>query len=225
MARLRRGDLPPGGFAGVREHRLVKAPALFGAGANRDGSWPGMGNFAYLADAWFIPGGETGMHPHREIDVISVIVEGRILHRGSLGEGRMLDAGDVQVQRAGGEGFRHNEVNPDQAWTRMIQLWVIPESPGEPAGYRLYSPNRPGLTRVYGGPRDQVDTFPAQTRLSVARLDPGGEVTVAGPSLIYLVSGGGRIDGEEVCEGDLTRGEGQRLEARETLLAVVAHAL
>lgn len=224
MAVLRRGDLPFGGFAGVREYRLVKAPALFGPRANSDGSWPGMGNFAYLADAWFVPGGETGMHPHREIDVISVIVDGRILHRGSLGEGRVLEAGDVQVQRAGGEGFLHNEVNPDQAWTRMIQLWVIPESPGEPAGYRLYSPGPAGLTRVYGGPVGQTETFPAETQLSVARLEAGEGVTVAGPSLIYLVSGTAKMDGEAVSEGDLTRGEDQRLEAGEALVAVVVQA-
>jgi hypothetical protein len=76
-------------------------------------AWSGIGNFVYLADARFVPKGETGMHPHREIDVISVMVEGRIAHGGSLEHGQELNPFDVQVQRAGGEGFSHNETNPD----------------------------------------------------------------------------------------------------------------
>ena len=83
-----------------------------------------------LADAKFFPNGETHLHPHKEIDVISVIAEGRISHKGTLEEGTILHVNQVQVQRAGGEGFAHNEVNPDNKENRMIQLWVTPEKSG-----------------------------------------------------------------------------------------------
>jgi len=80
---LHRDDLKLGGFAGIREHRLVVDPQVFGN--NASGAWPGIGNFVYLADAKFIPNGETHLHNHKEIDVISVIIEGRIAHEGTIG--------------------------------------------------------------------------------------------------------------------------------------------
>jgi len=129
---LHRDDLQEGGFAGLREHRLVTNNKLFGR--DMGGAWDGLGNFVYLADARFNPGGETRLHPHHEIDVISVMVEGRIKHEGSLEHGGSISQYEVQVQRAGGEGFTHNEINPDDVKNRMLQLWVLPEKAGEPAG-------------------------------------------------------------------------------------------
>ena len=55
---LRRDDLERGGFAGVREHRIVMSPEVFGSHAGPD-TWPGIGQFVYLADANFVPRGET----------------------------------------------------------------------------------------------------------------------------------------------------------------------
>jgi redox-sensitive bicupin YhaK (pirin superfamily) len=108
METLQRDSLKEGGFAGLKEHRLIKAPRLFGAQGNNDGSWPGLGKFVYLADARFMPHGETHMHSHHELDVISLMVDGNIKHEGSLETGKDLSRSDVQVQRAGGEGFSHN---------------------------------------------------------------------------------------------------------------------
>ena len=72
---LHRDDLPEGGFAGLREHPLVMDPKLFGGHAN-PGTRPGLGRFVYLADARFLPKGDTRMHDHREIDVVSVVENG-----------------------------------------------------------------------------------------------------------------------------------------------------
>jgi hypothetical protein len=98
MEILKRDSLHEGGFAGLKEYRLVKEPKLFGEQENIDGSWPGIGNFVYLADARFMPQGETRMHSHHEIDVISVMVDGNIKHEGSLENGKDLSRDDVQVQ-------------------------------------------------------------------------------------------------------------------------------
>jgi redox-sensitive bicupin YhaK (pirin superfamily) len=83
------------------------------------------------------------------------MVEGRIAHEGSLKHGQEMSDTDIQVQRAGGEGFSHNEVNPDDTENRMIQLWVLPERSGEPAGYKFYRSKPGGMTRVYGGSTDE----------------------------------------------------------------------
>jgi redox-sensitive bicupin YhaK (pirin superfamily) len=218
---LQRDSLPGGGFAGVREHRLVMDPRVFGEDATGSLSWPGIGNFVYLADARFVPHGETGMHSHHEIDVISVMVDGRIAHRGSLGHGQDLMANDVQVQRAGGEGFSHNEVNPDDHRNRMIQLWVLQEQPGQPAAYRVYQPQKGQLTRVYGGASDTDSDFPARTCIDIAWLESGQSVSVTAPFIAYLCRGSGSANGKAVKDGDLMRGDRLQFDTGEAVQLIV----
>lgn len=219
---LRKDTLTLGGFAGLKEHQVVKDPKAWGA-QSQDGAWPGIGNFVYLADAQFMPNGQTGLHPHHEIDVISIVVKGRIAHEGSLEHGKGLEADDVQVQRAGGEGFRHNEINPDADWNRMLQLWVLPETPGQPAGYKVYHPQwGRGLQRIYGGSPTQGQTFSSQTCIDVGLLKAGETVTVSTPFLAYLSQGAGIANGQEVADGQLLRGRSLNFEATDdTQLSVV----
>jgi len=219
---LRRDDLERGGFAGLREHRLVMGPSAFGDRA-APGTWEGIGNFVYLADARFLPNGETGMHGHKEVDVISVMVEGRIAHEGSLEHGQELSGHDVQVQRAGGEGFSHNEVNPDTDENRMIQLWVLPEHPGEPAGYKRYEAELGKVARVYGGSADQDESYPAQTIIDVALLKQGQKITVASEALAYVTKGEGLANGQVVRDGDLVRSEGLSFEATQDVQLITVY--
>lgn len=205
MEKIRRDALTEGGFAGLRETRLVIDPRAF-TDPNSPGVWSGLGNFVYLADARFEPHGETRMHSHKEIDVISVMVEGRIAHQGSLEHGRQIEAPEIQVQRAGGQGFSHNEVNPDDTRNRLIQLWVLPETAGETAGYRLYRPALGTPMRIYGGPAGQDETFAAATRIDVAVLEPGQRLDAPGDYLAYVVRGDGHANDVAVAEGDLLRG-------------------
>jgi hypothetical protein len=114
---LHRDDLERGGFAGLREYRLVTDSRLFG-GQKSAGAWDGIGNFVYLADARFLPKGETRLHSHKEIDVISVMVEGRIMHEGSLKHGSKWKA----------IMFRHNvRVAKDSLITKSIQTTLKTE--------------------------------------------------------------------------------------------------
>lgn len=211
---LHRDDLPLGGFAGLKEHQMVMDPKAFG-GRAKPGTWDGIGNFVYLADARFDPKGETGMHGHKEVDVISVMVEGRIAHEGSLEHGQELTGQGAQVQRAGGEGFAHNEINPDDARNRMIQLWVLPEEPGQPAGYKYYQPQWGETSRIYGGASDQDDTYAAATTIDVALVKAGQTVAFDGARLTYVTTGGGTANGASVQDGDLLRGDGLAFTADE----------
>jgi len=99
MEIIKRDNLVEGGFAGLKEHRLIKYSKIFGSQQNNDGSGPGLENFVYLADAHFMPHGETRMHSHHEIDVITLMVDGNIKHEGSLESGKDLSRNDVQVHR------------------------------------------------------------------------------------------------------------------------------
>jgi len=204
MLVLQRDNLHLGGFAGLKEHRLVTDRRVWGRSAAQ-GAWDGIGNFVYLADARFMPKGETRMHPHKEIDVISFMLEGRIAHEGSLEHGEELKNYDVQVQRAGGEGFEHNEVNPDDDWNRMIQLWVVPEVAGQAAAYKKYEPSMGQVTRIYGGEDTQAETFAAKTEISVALLEANQEINLKGDLMAYVTKGTGLANDEIVREGDLIR--------------------
>lgn len=221
---LKRNSLKEGGFAGLKEHRLVKEPKVFGHQENNDGSWPGLGNFVYLADARFMPHGETHMHGHHEIDVISVMVEGRIAHQGSLEHGKDLSGNAVQVQRAGGEGFSHNEINPDGDWNRMIQLWALPEVAGQAADYKVYQPVAGALSRIYGGEDNNGDDFPAKTKIDIAILSEGQQIEVDEPFLAYVTRGKGIANTEAVEDGDLMRGESITFKALDEVQMIVIHA-
>jgi len=207
---LKRDSLELGGFAGIREHRLIVDPRVFGN--NESGAWPGIGNFVYLADAKFIPNGETRLHPHKEIDVISLIVDGRISHEGTLEEGKIVETNHVQVQRAGGQGFTHNEVNPDDKENRMIQMWVTPEKAGESAGYKSYSLKQ-GITRVYGGNENQDETFASLTEVNVGLISTNQSISIDGQFLAYVTRGQGELNGKKVSNGDLIRGTDLRFES------------
>lgn len=202
MKIINRNNLRRGGFAGLRETRLVMSPKIFRR-RREAGTSSGIGKFCYLADASFLPHGDTRMHTHTEIDVISVMVEGRIKHAGSLQDGQELNADDVQVQRAGGEGLSHNEINPDNSKNRMIQLWVIPETQGEPAAYQMFHAKAGERIRVYGGPADQDETFAARTVIDIANVNPGDKIEQPGRTLVYITSGEGSSGGELLKEGDL----------------------
>jgi redox-sensitive bicupin YhaK (pirin superfamily) len=188
MQILTKKSLPLGGFGGLTEHRLITDTKIFGDRKNTH-VWNGLGNFVYLADAYFNPKGATGMHPHKEIDVITVMIDGSISHEGSLEHGQSLRAGDVQVQRAGGEGFAHNEVNPDNTKNRLLQLWVLPEKLGQPAAYKHYTPKVEGSTRIYGGDKNQEETFASNTKIDVVNLKKNNTITLTGETLAYVTSG------------------------------------
>ena len=216
---LHRSELPLGGFAGLKEHRIVQDRAAWGS-QRSPGAWDGLGNFVYLADARFIPHGETGLHPHHEIDVISVLVEGRIAHGGSLEGGNVLAAPQVQVQSAGGEGFQHNEVNPGAEENRMIQLWVLPEHCGQPAGYRVFDPGLGEVTRVYG----HGTQFASQTSIDIAMLRKTQETSFDGEFLAYLARGRAMANGMEINDGDLIRGIGLSLRAIEDVQMIIVQS-
>ncbi|MBL4770874.1 MAG: pirin family protein [Planctomycetes bacterium] len=203
---LRFEDLPQGGFAGLREKQFVTDSRLFGIHKRSEAS-NGLGNFVYLADANFVPHGETRMHPHHEIDVISVMIEGRIHHEGSLEHGQGIETGQVQVQRAGGEGFTHNEINPDPTENQMIQLWFLPDNPGQPAGYKIYQPEPGGRTQVYGGTQDQEETFDSKTRMDVALVNTAQTIEQKGESMIFITQGHGTIQGKTIEARTLVRGK------------------
>jgi hypothetical protein len=226
---LSRDSISLGGFAGIKEHRLVTDSRIFGSRKKPETS-EGLGNMVYLADAKYNPKGESGMHPHSEIDVISVIIDGRVSHEGSMEHGKDLIAGDIQVQRAGSEGFKHNEINPDNRTNRMLQIWALPEAKGQSAAYKSYIPKLNGVTRIYGGSKSQSETFDSHTIIDIVHLKADKSITLERGQLSYVITGEAVITELKnrkkggiysVKEGDLIRSRDARITATNNLHMVV----
>jgi len=202
MTILHRDSLKRGGFAGLKETRLIQDKKVGG----NDSTWDGLGQFIFLADARYLPHGETKMHGHHEVDVITVMLEGNLQHEGSLEHGQSLSGYQVQAQRAGAEGFEHNEINPDARGNRILQLWALPETLGEAADYKLYELKENELTRIYGGSKKQSNTFDSHTLIDIGLLEEGKQLQLEGEFLAYISQGEAVINGIQVKDGDLVRG-------------------
>ena len=223
MEILQKKDIARGGFAGIRESPMIKESRVFGKKPTQDLSWDGIGSFVYLSDANFIPKGETGMHPHREIDVISFMVKGRVLHEGTLEHGKILDENEIQVQRGGGEGFFHNEINPDPIENRMIQMWCIPEITSQKSDYKKYSLKKNSFTKIYGGDENSDDTFNSHTHIEIGAFSKGKQFSIEQQFLAYITKGIANVNHEQVQDGDFIRGKGLHFEAIEDSQIIVIY--
>jgi hypothetical protein len=74
------------------------------------------------------------MHPHRDMEIVTVMVEGQLNHRDSMGHAEVLRAGEVQRMSAG-TGVVHSEINEGEQPCRLLQIWIEPSSAGIPPAY------------------------------------------------------------------------------------------
>lgn len=185
MQILTEAELDIGGFAGVRERVYVQDERALGDNRS-DGAINGLGAFVYLADASLLPHRRTGLHHHRNIDIITVVLNGRLLHRGSMGEETLLSVGDVQIQRAGQQGFSHDEINPDATFNRFLQLWVRPRVAASTASYTTLRTAADTSTLLLESEPDSGD---ARTRISLWRAAPGATETLNGKCQLLIASG------------------------------------
>src|SRR5271157_1532236 len=96
-----------------------------------------------------------GMHGHRDMEIVTYVLEGAIQHRDSLGNGSVLRPGELQHMTAG-TGVRHSEFNPsDRAEVHLYQIWLLPERRGLQPGYEqkaFSEEERRGRLRVVASP-------------------------------------------------------------------------
>jgi redox-sensitive bicupin YhaK (pirin superfamily) len=106
----------------------------FSFSSHYDPAWMGFGPLRVINDDTIAAGRGFGMHPHRDMEIITVMVEGQLNHRDSMGHAEVLRAGEVQRMSAG-TGVVHSEVNEGNQPCRLLQIWIEPSSTGIPPAY------------------------------------------------------------------------------------------
>ncbi len=107
----------------------------FSFGDYYDPNWMGFGPLRVINDDVVLPGGGFGMHPHRDMEIITYVVSGALEHKDSLGTGSVIRRGEVQRMTAG-TGIRHSEFNPSPSEAvRLLQIWITPNKNGLQPSY------------------------------------------------------------------------------------------
>tara|TARA_Y100001972_G_scaffold113305_1_gene147856 strand:+ start:138 stop:803 length:666 start_codon:yes stop_codon:yes gene_type:complete len=210
-------DVDIDGFAGLRERHYVMDSRVFGDHRKAEAA-EGLGAFVYLADAHFLRYGSTGRHSHRHIDIITLVMSGRLLHRGTLGDESLYVAGDVLVQRAGAQGFEHNEVNPDERPNRIIQIWMQPPQSQGAAQHGQSDWPQQGRKRIYRS---------GDTCLDLVTLAEAERLEQAADYRLYLISGAGVLTeaggAEQISAEALVSGENLQFRASAATRAALVY--
>jgi redox-sensitive bicupin YhaK (pirin superfamily) len=157
------------------------------------------------------PGQGFGTHPHRDMEIISYVVEGALEHRDSMGTGSVIRPGDVQRMSAG-TGVTHSEYNASKSEAvHFLQIWIVPDVRGLAPSYEqrhFAERERRGTMRVVASPdgRDGSVSIHNDVVLYAGLFDGGERAMVAlSPSRmgwVQVVTGEARVNGETLAAGD-----------------------
>lgn len=127
--------LRPGKERGYFEIDWLKSHHSFSFGDYYDPKNMGYSDLRVLNHDFVAPSSGFPTHPHRDMEIISYVLNGVIEHRDSMGNKARINAGEIQVMSAG-RGVQHSEYNPDPNHTfELIQIWILPDKAGLAPGY------------------------------------------------------------------------------------------
>lgn len=171
----------------------------------------GFGPLRVINDDRVAPGGGFPTHPHRDMEIVSYVLDGALQHRDSLGNGSVIRPGDVQRMSAG-TGIRHSEFNASATDpVHFLQIWILPEKTGLAPGYeqtRFEAEDKRGRLRLIASHdgRDGSVTIHADVAVYATLLDAEVQVThdlVPGRiAWVQMARGEAIVAGQRLRAGD-----------------------
>lgn len=153
-------------------------------------------------------------HPHREMEIVTYVLEGSLAHKDSTGGVGFIRPGEVQRMTAG-TGIAHSEFNASEtAPVKLLQMWVLPERAGLPPSYeqkQFTVEQRTGKLLPIASGQDQPGAVKVHQAMTfyVARLLAGDQLTHAlgaqRRAFLYVIDGALAINGEPFQTGDQAR--------------------
>jgi redox-sensitive bicupin YhaK (pirin superfamily) len=159
-------------------------------------------------------GGGFPTHPHREMEIVTYVLEGELAHKDSTGGRGVIHAGEVQRMSAG-TGIAHSELNASEKKpVRLLQMWVLPERPGLNPSYeqkQFATEQRTGVLLPIASGQDLPGTVKVHQNVTfyVSRLRKGDHVSHELKSgrraFIYVIEGEVSVNQEKLRTGDQAR--------------------
>ncbi len=156
------------------DHGWLDTHHTFSFGDYFDPDQMGFRSLRVMNDDRVQPGGGFGMHGHRDMEIVTYVLEGTLEHRDSMGNGSLIRAGQLQRMTAG-TGVRHSEFNPsEKEWVHLYQIWLLPQ--------------RKGLEPTYEELALDEEQKRGQFRLVASPDGAAGSLTIHQDACLYLAS-------------------------------------
>jgi hypothetical protein len=196
---------------GVAEFDWLQSRHTFSFGGYHDPAHMGFGPLRVINEDRVVPGAGFPTHGHRDMEIITYVLEGALEHRDSLGTGSVIRPGEVQRMSAG-TGVRHSESNPSAAEPlHLLQIWIEPANAGIAPGYEqktFADADKRGRLRLVAAPdgADGSVTIHQDARVYATVLGPGQQVThTLAPgrhAWLHVARGALTLNGHPLAQGD-----------------------
>ena len=184
----------------------------FSFGGYTDASHMGFRSLRVLNDDRVAPGKGFGAHGHRDMEILSYVITGKLAHKDSMGEQHELGPNEVQAMSAG-TGVIHSEFNGmSDAETHFLQIWILPDTKGLQPAYQQFGyaeAEKRGVLRLMAGPdRDAAAAafINQDARMYASVLDHGQSVDLpVAPgryAWVHCVQGAIEVNGVAMRGGD-----------------------
>lgn len=201
----------PAAERGTADFGWLHSQHSFSFGHYHDPAHMGFGALRVINEDRVEPGAGFDTHGHRDMEIISYVLDGALEHKDSIGTGSIIRPGEVQRMSAG-TGIMHSEFNPSaDAPVHFLQIWVIPERAGIEPGYEQKAfaaaerQDRLRLVAARDG-RDGALTIHQDVDIYAALLATGKSVDFAlrdgRQAWLQLARGSLSVNGEALAAGD-----------------------
>jgi hypothetical protein len=206
MIRMRRSHERGGGDFG-----WLRTQHTFSFDTYYDPAWMHFRGLRVINEDHVAPGEGFPLHPHRDMEIITYVLEGALEHSDSLGNESVIRPGDGQRMSAG-LGIRHSEMNPSKTGpVHLLQIWILPQQKGIAPGYEqkaFPAEEKRGKLRLIAAPNGEngAVTIHADTQLYVTQLAPGEQVEHSLASSrhawVQVARGAITLNGHSLGQGD-----------------------